>query len=292
MSYEARLQEDRALVEDWLQGAFTDREPRADLYDAMRYSLLAGGKRLRPILALEACRMCGGDVEAVLPLACAVEMVHTYSLIHDDLPCMDDDDLRRGRPTNHKVYGEATAVLAGDGLLTAAFETIFDCASDLPARRVLEAAQCLAAASGGRGMVGGQALDMAGEGHALTLPDVEELQQLKTGALISAAAEMGCILAGGSGEDRAAVRKYARKLGLAFQIRDDMLDVEGDAATLGKPIGSDARSEKTTFVTLKGLDACRALVERLSEEAEEALSPFPDAGFLCWLARWLAGREA
>lgn len=291
MSYEARLQEDRALVEDWLQGAFTDREPRADLYDAMRYSLLAGGKRLRPILALEACRMCGGDVEAVLPLACAVEMVHTYSLIHDDLPCMDDDDLRRGRPTNHKVYGEATAVLAGDGLLTAAFETIFDCASDLPARRVLEAAQCLAAASGGRGMVGGQALDMAGEGHALTLPDVEELQQLKTGALISAAAEMGCILAGGSGEDRAAVRKYARKLGLAFQIRDDMLDVCGDAAEFGKPIGSDKEEGKVTFMDLLGLEGCGRAVRAHTEAAKAAVADWDTDGFLAALADSLAERN-
>ena len=292
MSYEARLQEDRALVENWLQGAFTEREPRADLYDAMRYSLLAGGKRLRPVLALEACRMCGGDVEAVLPMACAVEMVHTYSLIHDDLPCMDDDDLRRGRPTNHKVYGEATAVLAGDGLITAAFETMLVLPPVLPRERALAAAGLLARAAGGRGMVGGQVLDMAGEGHSLSLAEVEELQRLKTGALIAAAAEMGCIVAGGTQEQRQAVRHYAERLGLAFQVRDDILDVVGDEATLGKPIGSDARSEKTTFVTLKGLDACRTLVKRLTGEAIEALAPFGgEGGALCWLAEQLAGRE-
>ena len=291
MTYLEQMERDREQVEAWLRGCFTGREPRADLYDAMRYSLLAGGKRLRPVLLLESCRMCGGDTEGALPFACAVEMLHTYSLIHDDLPAMDNDDLRRGRPTNHTVYGEATAILAGDGLLTAAFETMLEGGGDLPAERVLAAAACLGRAAGARGMVGGQALDMAGEGHALALADVEELQRLKTGALIAAAAEMGCILAGGDAEARGAVRRYAGKLGLAFQIRDDMLDVEGDEATLGKPIGSDAENEKTTFVTLKGLEWCRGAVERLTLEAQQALDIFPEAGFLCWLAGDLVARR-
>ena len=256
----------------------------------MAYSLLAGGKRLRPVLVLETCRMCGGDVETALPFACAVEMLHTYSLIHDDLPCMDNDDLRRGRPTNHKIYGEATAVLAGDGLLTACFETMLE-AADLPAGRIVAAAGCLARAAGARGMVGGQVLDVAGEGHALTLAEVEELQQLKTGALISAAAEMGCILAGGSEGQRAAVRRYAQKLGLAFQIQDDILDVEGDEELMGKPLGSDRENEKTTFVTLKGVESCRELVDTLTQGAVEALSAFPDPSFLCWLAESLVGRK-
>ena len=291
MTYEQQLSADCALVENYLKTCFADREPRADLYDAMLYSLLAGGKRIRPVLALESCRMCGGDVESALPLACAVEMVHTYSLIHDDLPCMDDDDLRRGRPTNHKVYGEATAVLAGDAQLTAAFVTIAG-AGGLDAGRLLSAVACLGAAAGSRGMVGGQVLDMAGEGHALSLAEVEELQSLKTGALISAAAELGCIAAGGSVKERAAVRRYARRLGLAFQIRDDMLDIQGDEATLGKPIGSDARSEKTTFVSLKGMEACEALVREKTEEAKNALrETFADPGFLCWLADELVQRE-
>lgn len=292
MSFAQQMKEDTALVEEWLHAAFRDREPRADLYDAMRYSLLAGGKRLRPVLMLETCRMCGGDPEQILPFACAIEMLHTYSLIHDDLPSMDNDDLRRGRPTNHKVYGEATAILAGDALLTAAFETMLESGAGLPAQRVLEAAACLGRAAGARGMVGGQALDMAGEGHALALSEVEELQRLKTGALISAACEMGCILAGGSPEERQAVVRYAQKLGLAFQIRDDMLDVEGDAATLGKPIGSDAANEKTTFVTLKGLDQCRKLVEQLTADAEHALDGFDQPDFLRWLARTLVGRNS
>ena len=237
--------------------------------------------------------MCGGDPALAMPFACAGEMVHTYSLIHDDLPCMDDDDLRRGKPTNHKIYGEATAVLAGDGLLTAAFEMALAENSRLSPQRVVEAAACLARAAGAQGMVGGQVLDMAAEGRAVSRSDVEQLQKLKTGALLSAAAEMGCIVAGGSEEERTAVRRYAQKLGMAFQVRDDMLDVEGDQATLGKPVGSDQANEKTTFVTLLGIDGCRSLVEKLTGEAVEALSPFGKerAGFLCWLARALAGRE-
>ena len=292
MEGQLRLREDQALIEERLAASFRDREPMADLYDAMEYSLLGGGKRIRPVLTLEACRMCGGTPEQALPFACAVEMVHTYSLIHDDPPCMDDDDLRRGKPTNHKIFGDATAVLAGDGLLTAAFETALEGSGGLPPERVLAAAACLARAAGARGMVGGQALDMAAQGRAVSRSEVEYLQRCKTGALLSAAAEMGCIAAGGGEEARAAVRRYAQKLGLAFQVRDDMLDVEGDQATLGKPVGSDRANEKTTFVTLLGMDACRELVEKLTGEAVEALAPFgPEAGFLRWLAVSLAGRE-
>ena len=293
MSMESRqLDAHRVRIEEWLRDCFWEREPRGDLYDAMYYSLMAGGKRIRPVLLMETCRICGGDPESVLPFAGAIEMIHTYSLIHDDLPCMDDDDLRRGRPTNHKVYGEATAVLAGDGLLTAAFEFMLDPSVTLPAERVLEAAGILARAAGGRGMVGGQVLDMAGEGHSLGLQEVEELQRLKTGALIAAAAEMGCVLAGSTAEQRQAARQYAERIGLAFQIQDDILDVVGDEATLGKPVGSDAKSEKNTFVTLKGLDACRVLVDKLTGEAVEALSCFgPDGEGLCWLAQSLASRK-
>ncbi|MCI9425698.1 MAG: polyprenyl synthetase family protein [Flavonifractor sp.] len=291
MTSQEQLNAHRALAEGWLGRCLRNREPRGDLYDAMEYSLLAGGKRIRPVLTLECCRMCGGEPETALPLAGAVEMIHTYSLIHDDLPCMDDDDLRRGRPTNHKVYGEATAVLAGDALLTAAFEVILD-AGSLPPERLLTAAAVLARAAGGWGMVGGQVLDMAGEGHALSLSEVEELQRMKTGALITAAAEMGCVAAGGAQEQRAAVRRYAEKLGLAFQIQDDILDVVGNAAALGKSVGSDARSEKTTFVTLKGVETCRKLVRRLTEEAKEALAVFGcEKEHLCWLADNLASRE-
>ena len=287
-----QLELHRERIEDWLKDCFREREPRGDLYDAMYYSLLAGGKRIRPVLLLECCRLCGGDVTAALPFAGAIEMIHTYSLIHDDLPCMDDDDLRRGRPTNHKVYGEATAVLAGDALLTAAFEFMLEPAAAVPPERALEAAGILARAAGGCGMVGGQVLDMSGEGHSLSLNEVEELQRLKTGALISAAAEMGCALAGGSEEQRQSAVRYAQCLGLAFQIQDDILDVVGDEATLGKPVGSDARREKSTFVTLKGVEACRELVDMLTAEAEEALSCFGMEGEgLRQMAVSLAGRE-
>lgn len=291
MDWQKQHKEDCAKVEAWLMNYFSARKPYGDLNDAMLYSLMAGGKRVRPVLLLESCRMCGGDVEAALPFACAVEMVHTYSLIHDDLPCMDDDDLRRGKPTNHKVYGEATAVLAGDGLLTAAFEVMLEQGGVLPPERVLAAAACLGKAAGGRGMVGGQMLDIAGEGRTLTADELKELYALKTGALIAAAAEMGCIIAGANKEQREAVVQYAQKIGLAFQVQDDILDVEGDEATLGKPIGSDARSEKNTYVTLEGLEICKELVKTLTDEALEALKQFESSGFHHWLALQLIERE-
>jgi geranylgeranyl diphosphate synthase type II len=216
-------------------------------------------------------------------------MVHTYSLIHDDLPAMDNDDLRRGRPTNHKVYGEATAILAGDGLLTAAFGQLAQ--AELPAERIVEAVSCLAQAAGPEGMVGGQSLDMDGEGHALTMDELERLQSLKTGALISAAAELGCIAAGGTPEQRAKVRAYAQALGRAFQVRDDMLDVIGSDQELGKPIGSDFNNEKSTFMTALGLDGCARLVETLTEQAIQALDGFAQPEFHIWLAQQLAQRK-
>ncbi len=292
MDFDERMRRDRALVEEYLACCFAGREPRADLYDAMRYSLLAGGKRIRPILTLEVCRMCGGEVEKALPLACAVEMVHTYSLIHDDLPCMDDDDLRRGKATNHKVFGEATAILAGDALLTAAFETIARPGS-LPPERLNTACACLAQAAGARGMVGGQALDMAGEGRGLSAWEVEQLEKLKTGALMSAAAEIGCIAAGGGAKEREAVSKYARNIGLAFQIRDDILDVKGDAALLGKSVGSDAEKEKATFVSLFDVEACEKMIAQRTQTAKAALREvFTHTAFLEELADRLEKRES
>lgn len=291
MDFNKRLEADCALVEDWLSRCFAGREQYGQIYDAMRYSLMAGGKRIRPVLTLETCRMCGGDVEAALPFACAVEMIHTYSLIHDDLPCMDDDDLRRGKPTNHKVYGEATAVLAGDALLTAAFEMMAEHRGNLDANRVLAAVDCLSHAAGAAGMIGGQILDMEGEERPLSLEELKLMQSLKTGALICAAAEMGCILAGGSDEQREAVRTYAQCIGRAFQVRDDMLDVTSTDEVLGKPIGSDAENGKTTFVTALGLDECGALVDALTQQAVQALSVFDGAEFHVWLAHLLAGRD-
>ena len=284
-----RLEEHRARIEDWLHACFQDCAPRGNLYDAMRYSLLAGGKRLRPVLLLEACRLCGGAVEDALPFAGAIEMVHTYSLIHDDLPAMDDDALRRGRPTNHMVYGEATAILAGDALLTAAFEQLTR--AELPAEQIVEAVRCLAQAAGSAGMVGGQALDMAGEGRAMDREELELLQSLKTGALISAAAELGCIAAGGTREQMTQIQAYAQALGRAFQIRDDILDVTSSQEELGKPVGSDRVNEKSTFVTTLGLDGCAAQVEVLTQQGIDALNAFENPSFHIWLAQRLACRN-
>lgn len=287
-SFTERMMQDQALVESYLSRAFANEPRCADLQEAMEYSLLAGGKRIRPILTLETCRMCGGDPETALPFACAVEMVHTYSLIHDDLPAMDNDGLRRGRPTNHVVFGEATAVLAGDALLTAAFAQLTK--AHLPAGQIVKAVECLSYAAGSTGMVGGQALDMAGEGHALKIDELELLQSLKTGALISAAAVLGCIAAGGSAQQQSQVCAYAQALGRAFQVRDDMLDVISSQEELGKPVGSDQSNEKSTFVSALGLDSCAELVNKLTRQSVEALQDFDSSGFLVWLAESLAQR--
>lgn len=283
------MSQDLTLVEENLARVFQGDRRYADLQDAMEYSLLAGGKRIRPILTLETCRMCGGTFQVAMPFACAVEMIHTYSLIHDDLPAMDDDKLRRGRPTNHMVYGEATAILAGDALLTAAFEQLTK--AELPAQRIVEGVACLSQAAGPVGMVGGQSLDMAGEGRALRRQELELLQSMKTGALISAAAELGCIAAGGDSEQRERVRRYAQALGLAFQVRDDMLDMISTDQELGKPVGSDSANEKSTFITALGLEGCAAYVEQLTQVAIGALTDFEQPGFHIWLARQLAERK-
>lgn len=254
----------------------------------MRYSLLAGGKRVRPVLALAFCELCGGRLEEALPFAAAVECVHTYSLIHDDLPCMDDDDLRRGRPTCHKVYGETMAVLAGDALQAEAFRLIAG-ARDMEAWQRSEAVLVLADACGADGMVAGQVLDtdQLASGEA----DLRTLCALKTGALIRAAAELGCIAAGAGEDARRRASDYAGHLGLAFQVRDDMLDVTAQEDELGKPIGSDQAAGKRTFVDLLGLDACAGLVARETALACEALSGLADSGFLLELADSLADRR-
>ena len=280
-NFETVLNQDRALIEDRLAELFRQDTRYACLQEAMEYSLLAGGKRVRPVLTLEACRMCGGKVEDALPFACGVEMIHTYSLIHDDL--------RRGRPTNHVVYGEATAILAGDGLLTAAFGQLTK--AELPPERIVSAVATLSAAAGPAGMVGGQALDMAGEGHALSRGELELLQSLKTGALISAATQLGGIAAGATQEQLKQLDRYAQALGLAFQVRDDMLDVISSDQELGKPVGSDRANEKSTFVNALGLENCAQLVEKLSQQAADALADFDQPEFLVWLAHALAGRK-
>ena len=249
----------------------------------MRYSLNAGGKRIRPILVLEFCRITGGDCDKALPAACAIEMLHTYSLIHDDLPCMDNDDLRRGKPTNHVVYGECTATLAGDALQAEAFGTILR--SELPMEARAECARILADAVGADGMCGGQFLDMIGENKILTADELDEINSRKTGALLIAACTMGVAAAGGNEKQIEAASLFGAAIGAAFQIRDDMLDVISTSEQLGKPIGSDAQEHKNTYMALYGADRCMEMIKKLTEQAKAVLNEvFDDTAFLCELA--------
>ena len=260
--------------------------PQQTLLEAMRYSLLAGGKRLRSIFVLDFCRMCGGNWKAAAPFAAAVEMIHTYSLIHDDLPCMDDDDLRRGKPTNHKVYGEAVAVLAGDGLLTEAFSLIASAPYSAEVR--IRATQVLAECAGCLGMVGGQILDIQSESRECTEQEVLNIQERKTGALIKAACVLGVLAGGGSEEQILWVSKFARHLGLAFQIRDDILDVIGTQESMGKAVGTDAG--KNTFVSLHGLEICEGMVKSQTAAAMDCLFFFHNNDFMLSLAQSLTDR--
>ncbi len=285
-------EEYRQQIEQALEQCFQIAEdfPLKGLADAMRYSLLAGGKRIRPTLVLEFCRISGGDIEAALPVACAIEMLHTYSLIHDDLPCMDNDDLRRGKPTNHKVFGECTAVLAGDALQAEAFGTILR--SALPADRKAACAEILAGAVGLDGMCGGQFLDMQWEGRKLTEQELTEINSRKTGALLAAACQMGVAAAGGTSLMLDAAGHFGAAIGMAFQIRDDVLDVISTAEVLGKPIGSDAQESKNTYMALMGQVGCEKAIARLTSFAKDILSEaFDDTAFLCGLADALSARE-
>lgn len=280
----------RQMIEDELSKAFCGDVPQKPLYEAMRYSLLAGGKRIRPVMVLKFAEACGADMEKALPIACAVEMLHTYSLIHDDLPCMDNDDLRRGKPTNHKVFGECTAVLAGDALQAAAFETIL--LSDLPNDIKAEAAKELAVAAGENGICGGQYLDMDGEKRKLSIQDITNIHTLKTASMIRAAARMGVIAGGGTERQLEAAAKYADAVGIAFQIRDDVLDYTSTTEELGKPVGSDRENEKSTFASIFGTDACEALIHERTEAAKAAARyAFENPEFLVWLADMLAKRK-
>ena len=265
-----------------------DSEPQQTLFSSMRYSLLAGGKRLRPVFVYDFCRLCGGNWQDAAPFAAAVEMIHTYSLIHDDLPCMDNDDFRRGKPTNHKVYGEALAVLAGDALLTEAFSSLAK--ANCSAENRIRAVEVLAECSGALGMVGGQVLDIQSEQRQCTRQDVLDIQSRKTGALIRAACILGVIAGNGTNTQIRAAADFASHLGLAFQIRDDMLDVIGNAQELGKSVGTDAN--KNTFVQLYGLDRCDELVREHTQQALSAMDSFSDAGFMCALATELTARMA
>ncbi len=289
-SMENRSREYREYIEAYLK-AYIDShadEPQKQLYDAMGYSLLAGGKRLRPMLAFEFCRMCGADWKKAAPFAAAIEMIHTYSLIHDDLPCMDNDDFRRGRPTNHKVYGEAMAILAGDALLTDAFSVAASAELDNPGNMAL-AIGVLSQCAGSLGMVGGQVLDIMSEERTLTEQEVLDIQSRKTGALINAACVLGVIAGGGNEDQIAAAGGFAGALGLAFQIRDDMLDVIGTQEEMGKGVGTDA--VKNTFVRLYGLEKCEELVQKYTNTAISLLEIFEDREYMTGLALELTQRR-
>ncbi len=296
MDLKAYLAERRELVNQALAACLPAvRGPAFRVVRAMHYSLFAGGKRLRPILCLAAAEAVGGGLEAALPLACALEMIHTYSLIHDDLPAMDDDDLRRGRPTCHKQFDEATAILAGDGLLTEAFSTLAGAAPRFKGREatLLTIQKVLSEAAGYRGMVGGQMLDLMAEGRRITLKELETVHRLKTGALLTAASRAGALAGGGSGPQVAALTAYGERFGLAFQITDDLLDVEGEAAEMGKAPGMDEKRQKATYPALLGLEPSRQWAGRLVEEALAALAPFKErAAPLVELARYLLVRRS
>ncbi len=281
------------VVEGFLRECLHRPDVPPLLLEAMEYSLLAGGKRLRPVLCLTWAEMFGASREDILPTAAALECIHTYSLIHDDLPAMDNDDLRRGRPANHKRYGEALAILAGDGLLTEAFGLMLS--THAPAERVLRAGQNLAQAAGASGMVGGQALDMQWTGQVqIRLEDLSRMQELKTGAMLQASCECGAILAGGADVDVRRASDYGAHIGKAFQIADDILDVIGDAKTMGKPVGSDEDKGKVTYPALIGLAPSRKLAEDLRDRAVQTLDGLfgPQADFLRELAAYIVTRAS
>ena len=290
MKFEERNLEYREFVEAYLREIYQKYadQPQKPLFDAVEYSLLAGGKRLRPIFALDFCRMCCGDCKAAAPFAAAIEMIHTYSLIHDDLPCMDNDDFRRGRPTNHKVFGEGMAVLAGDALLTDAFMIAASAKLPNPGDMGM-AIGLMAEGAGSLGMVGGQVLDIMSEQRELTEREVLDIQSRKTGCLIHIACCLGVIAGGGSKAQLDAAARFAADLGLAFQIRDDMLDVIGTQEEMGKGVGTD--ETKNTFVKLYGLETCEKLVQQYTKSAIEALDVFENTEYMVALAKSLTDRR-
>ena len=295
MNIKEIIKENALLADNYISGAL----PVADddfkiIFDAVRYSAESGGKRIRPTLTLEFCRMCGGRDEDALLLASALELIHTYSLIHDDLPCMDDDDLRRGKPTNHKVFGEDVATLAGDALLTYAFELI--ASSDLSDAIKIKSIKALSYNSGIHGMIGGQVMDMLGEKTPLTAEKLYKMNRLKTGCLIKCACVFGLYAAENTTSVQeslyADAEKYADGIGISFQITDDILDVCGDEKLLGKPIGSDSQNGKTTFTTVHTVDEAREIAKRLTNDAKSAISKYGSSDRLISLADFILARES
>ncbi len=292
MDYKTQYQWYLTQIEGALEGYLQEELPQKRLLDAMTYSLMAGGKRIRPVLTLAFCDLVCGQPEVAIPYGCSVESLHTYSLIHDDLPCMDDDDLRRGKPSCHKQFDECTATLAGDALQAFAFQLLAS-AKDQSHQSRSEACLTLALGAGAFGMCGGQQLDMDGEGQALTLEQVSNVHKNKTAALLEVACVLG-LLAGGLALDDPKVegaRRYAQALGMAFQLQDDILDATATTEMLGKPAGSDEVNHKTTYVTLLGIEECEKLVGDMTEQAKKALfDTFENPWFLCELADQLAKR--
>lgn len=289
----AAMKQSAEAVEAALTAALAGDDPDyGRILEAERYSVLGGGKRIRPFLVLEFCRLFGGETQAALPFATAIELMHCFSLIHDDLPCMDDDSLRRGKPTNHVVYGEALALLAGDALAIRSLEVAASNPHVSPATAIA-AVSLLSRAAGTHGMIGGQVMDLWGEEHALTMEQLGKLQACKTGALIRAAAQLGCLAVGltESDERTAAAGFYASRIGLAFQIVDDILDSIGSEALLGKPIGSDEAQGKTTFLRFLSVEAAQARAAALTEEAKAAVAGYPGSQTLLELADYLLTRQ-
>ena len=292
MNFNEQMTEKVAVIEEILKAYMPKEEgPQKLIMEAMNYSVTVGGKRLRPMLMQETYRLFGGEGDAVEPFMAAQEMIHTYSLVHDDLPAMDNDEYRRGKKTTWVAYGEDMAILAGDGLLNYAFETALKAFGKADAMKVAECLKILAGKAGIYGMIGGQVQDLALEGKTATLEELQEMVGLKTGALLRAACEGGALLAGAGEEQLQAARNYADCIGLAFQIQDDILDVTGDQAVLGKAIGSDANNQKTTFVSVYGLETCRGMVRNLTQQALAASDVFADGEFLKELALYLAQRN-
>jgi geranylgeranyl diphosphate synthase type II len=282
----------KSIVETQLESYIQSQAEVPVIYEAMKYSLLAGGKRLRPILAIMACELFNGNVQEVLPFACAIEMIHTYSLIHDDLPAMDNDDYRRGKLTNHKVYGEGFAILAGDALLNQAFEIIHQALIKNPKLEFIKAAAYISSASGTQGMIGGQCIDLYYENKQIDLDILNTMHDKKTGAMIKAPLVAGALLSGAKEEDVLRIEKFGQLIGLAFQISDDILDVEGSTEKLGKKIGSDANNQKSTFVSCYGLEKSKEKAKNIIKEAQNLIDLYGDKGLLLKeLSNYIIERE-
>lgn len=297
MNFNKELTALASMVDGYLEGYFEqllEELPEKNLAKSMRYSVMAGGKRIRPILALATAKMLGIDTRDILPVAAALEMIHTYSLIHDDLPAMDDDNYRRGKPTNHVIYGEATAILAGDALLNEAFELLLKNALDagMNMKSALEAAFIVTNAAGKDGMIAGQVIDMESEGKAIEAETLRQMHRKKTGALLKASILAPAVYACVDSDLRRSLSDYADYIGIAFQIKDDILDVESSSEELGKPVGSDEKNRKTTYVTLFGLERARQMLEDITAKALDTLAPFGEkAWFLKATALYIASRK-